>query len=359
MLRMAVFETIARLGPHEQVVFTHDPEKSLRMIIAVHDTTLGPALGGCRMWPYRAEEEALVDVLRLSRAMTYKNSIHGLELGGGKAVVIGDPRTDKTPELFRALGEAVERLRGRYITAEDVGTNSQDMAVVRGATGYVAGLPETSGDPSPFTALGCYQGIRACAEATWGSPSLEGRTVAVQGAGNVGFNLARHLVQAGAHVVITDIRQEKVTRAVDELGVDAVSPDAIFDVPCDIFAPCALGGAINDETIPRIQAPIIAGAANNQLLEPRHGDILHHKGVLYAPDYVINGGGVINVAQELTPEGYSAERARARVERIHDRLLEVIELSRSRNIPTYRAADELAWRRVQQAKAALAARSVK
>ncbi|MBE3599144.1 MAG: Glu/Leu/Phe/Val dehydrogenase [Limnochordaceae bacterium] len=354
---MTVFESIARLGPHEQVVFAHDPPRRLRMIIAVHDTTLGPALGGCRMWPYRTEEEALEDVLRLSRAMTYKNSIHGLRLGGGKSVIIGDPRTDKTSDLFEAAGEAVERLQGRYITAEDVGTNAQDMVMMRNATAYVAGLPQTSGDPSPFTALGVFRGIQACAQALWGSSDLDGRRVAIQGVGSVGFHLARHLVQAGARVTVTDIRPEKILRAVEQLGVDSVEPDAIFDVPCDVFSPCALGGAINDDTIPRIKAPIIAGAANNQLAEPRHGDILQQRGVIYAPDYVINGGGVINVAEELTPEGYSAERARAKVERIFDRVLEVIELSRRRNIPTYRAADEIAWQRVQDARAALKAHS--
>ncbi|MEW6047727.1 MAG: Glu/Leu/Phe/Val dehydrogenase dimerization domain-containing protein [Bacillota bacterium] len=349
---MEVFETVARLGPHEQVVFVHDPGRGLKMIIGVHDTTLGPALGGCRIWPYRSEQEALVDVLRLSKAMTYKNSIHGLTLGGGKAVVIADPRTDKTPALLQAIGDAVNRLEGRYITAEDVGTNSDDMRSVRSATAYVAGLPETSGDPSPFTALGVFRGIQACAQAVWGSPQVEGRRVAIQGVGSVGFNLARHLVQAGADVTVTDIRPEKVKRAVDELGVKAVEPERIFDVECDIFSPCALGGVLNDETIPRIKAPIIAGAANNQLGEVRHGDALHARGVLYAPDYVINGGGVINVAEELTPEGYSAARARAKVERIYDRVLEVIELSRRRNIPTHRAADELAMRRIEEARSA-------
>ena len=349
---MGVFDAVAHQGGHEQVVFASDPRRGLRMIIAIHDTTLGPALGGCRMWPYPSEEEALIDVLRLSKAMTLKNSIHGLPLGGGKAVVIADPRVDKTPELLQAVGEAVERLGGRYITAEDVGTNADDMRMVRTATVYVAGLPETSGDPSPFTALGVYRGMQACAQAVWGSPQLEGRRVAIQGVGSVGFHLARHLVQAGAEVWVTDIRPERVRRAIDELGVKAVEPDRIFDVDCDIFAPCALGGVINDETIPRIKAPIVAGSANNQLAEPRHGDILHEKGVLYAPDYVINGGGVINVAEELTPEGYSAERARAKVERIFDRVMEVIERSRSRNIPTHRAADELAWRRIEEARSA-------
>lgn len=352
MPRMGVFDAVAHQGGHEQVVFASDARRGLRMIIAVHDTTLGPALGGCRMWPYASEEEALIDVLRLSRAMTFKNSVHGLPLGGGKAVVIADPRTDKTPELLQAIGEAVDRLGGRYITAEDVGTNSDDMRVVRGATAYVAGLPETSGDPSPFTALGVFRGIQACARAVWGSPQLEGRRIAVQGVGSVGYQLARHLVQAGARVVVTDIRPEKVRRAVEELGVEAVEPQRIFDVDCDVFAPCALGGVLNDDTIPRIKAPIIAGAANNQLAEPRHGDLLHARGVLYAPDYVINGGGVINVAEELTPDGYSAERAREKVERIFDRVAEVIELSRSRGIPTHRAADELALRRIEEARAA-------
>ena len=348
---MGVFEAVARHGSHEQVVFASDARRGLRMIIAIHDTTLGPALGGCRIWSYASEEEALTDVLRLSRAMTLKNSIHGLPLGGGKAVVLADPTRDKTPELLAAIGEAVDRLGGRYITAEDVGTTSDDMRLIRNATAYVAGLPETSGDPSPFTALGVFRGIQACAQALWGSPQLEGRRVAIQGVGSVGFHLARHLVQAGAEVVVTDIRPDKVRRAVDELGVRAVEPDAIFDVECDVFSPCALGAVLNDETIARLKAPIVAGSANNQLAEPRHGDLLHERGVLYAPDYVINGGGVINVAEELGPGGYSAERARAKVERIYDRVLEVIELSRSRNVPTHRAADELALRRIETARA--------
>ena len=349
---MGVFDAVARHGQHEQVVFATDPRRGLRMIIAIHDTTLGPALGGCRMWPYPSEDEALTDVLRLSRAMTLKNAIHGLALGGGKAVVIADPATGKTPELLEAIGEAVDRLRGRYITAEDVGTNSDDMRLIRRATDYVAGLPEASGDPSPFTALGVFRGIQACAQVRWGSTQLEGRRVVIQGVGSVGYHLARHLVQAGAEVFVADIRPERVRRAVEELGARPVEVERVFDVECDVFAPCALGAVLNDETIPRLRAPIVAGSANNQLAEPRHGDLLHERGVLYAPDYVINGGGVINVAEELAPDGYSAERARAKVERIFDRVLEVIELARSRGIPTHRAADELALRRIEQARAA-------
>lgn len=345
-----VFEILSRLGPHEEVVWIARPEVNLRMIIAVHDTTLGPALGGCRMWPYASEEDALVDVLRLSRAMTYKNAVHDLNLGGGKAVVMADPRTDKTPELLEAIGRAVNLLRGRYVTAEDVGTNARDMMVVRRVTDYVAGLPDLSGDPSPFTALGVFRGIQACAYALWGTTQLEGRRVAVQGVGSVGCNLVGHLVAAGAQVTVTDIRAEKVARCVEEFGVQAVEPEAIYDLDVDIFAPCALGAVINDETLPRLRARIVAGAANNQLAEPRHGDLLHERGILYAPDYVINGGGVINVSEELNPAGYHPDRARARVERIYDRLLEVFELARRLGVPTHRAADELAARRLRSAR---------
>lgn len=330
---------------HEQVSFFTDRETGLRAIVAIHNTNLGPALGGCRIWPYESEAAALYDVLRLSRAMTYKNAAMGLDLGGGKAVIIADAGTDKSPELFEAFGRAVEWLGGRYITAEDVGTEPEDMEAVRRQTGHVAGLPDTSGDPSPATAFGIFSGIKASLRHVYGNDELTGRRVAIQGLGAVGMSLCQQLRDQGAHVIVTDIAQKRIDHAVAELGAEAVSSDAIYDVDCDVFAPCALGAVINDDTVPRLGARIIAGSANNQLKEDRHAGALRERGILYAPDFIINGGGVINIANELEPGGYDRERAFAQVAGIGEKLTEVYRLADERGISTDAAATYMAEQR--------------
>lgn len=344
---MRVFELMGEHG-HEQVVFCYDKVSDLKAIIAVHDTTLGPALGGTRMWPYKTEEEALIDVMRLSRGMTYKNAAMGLNLGGGKAVIIGDSRKDKSEELFRAFGKFVESLGGRYITAEDVGTNTDDMDIIRGETTHVAGLASTSGNPSPVTAFGVFRAMAASIKTAFGSDSFKGRTVAVQGVGAVGFSLVERLIEAGAKVYVTDIYADKVGRAV-EAGATAVPSDKILDQECDVFAPCALGAVINDDSIPRLRCKVVCGAANNQLLEPRHGKALADKGIIYAPDFIANGGGVINVADELHPGGYSESRALARVSRIYDIQMKIFAMAKEKGIETHEAADLYSEERIHRA----------
>ncbi len=339
-----LFERL-ELDDYEQVVFNYDEASGLKAIIAIHDTTLGPALGGTRVWDYDSEEEALNDVLRLSKGMTYKSAAAGLNLGGGKAVIIGDPEEIKSEELWRAYGRFIQSLNGRYITAEDVNTTVDDMEIVAEETGFVTGLPSTSGDPSPVTALGTFHGIRAAAEEVYGSDDLSGKVVAVQGVGHVGQNLVRHLKKAGADVVITDIKQENIDAVVEEFGVKVVEPGKIYSVNCDIFAPCALGAVINDDTIPQLKCDIVAGAANNVLEEKRHGDMLEEKGIAYAPDYVINAGGVINVYDELI--GYNRERALRRTKNIFDNIKKVFKISNRDNIPTYEAADIMAEERIE------------
>ena len=332
---------------YEQVLFCQDKESGLKAIIAIHDTTLGPALGGTRMWMYNSEEEALEDALRLARGMTYKNAAAGLNLGGGKTVIIGDPRKDKNEAMFRAFGRFIQGLNGRYITAEDVGTTVADMDIIYQETDYVTGIsPEfgSSGNPSPATAYGVYRGMKAAVKEAFGSDSLEGKVVAVQGVGNVAYHLCRHLHEEGAKLIVTDINKEAVARAVEEFGAQAVNPNDICGVECDIFAPCALGGIINDQTIPQLKAKVIAGSANNQLKEPRHGDIIHEMGIVYAPDYVINAGGVINVADELY--GYNRERAMKKIEQIYDNIEKVLAIAKRDNIPTYVAADRMAEERI-------------
>ncbi len=345
---MDVFEALAAKN-HEQVVFCHDPTTGLRAIIAIHNTTLGPALGGTRMWPYTSTEEALNDVLRLARGMTYKSAVAGLNLGGGKAVIIGDPKTQRNETLFRSFGRFVEGLNGRYITAEDVGTNVHCMEWVRMETNWVTGISRAlggSGDPSPVTALGTFSGIRACAKEKWGTDDLDGRHVTVQGVGAVGYYLVKHLVEAGARVTVCDISSDNLDRVRDAFSVEVVAPETIYDIPADVFAPSALGAVINDRTLPRLKVQIVAGASNNQLDdEDRHGRGLMERGILYAPDYVINAGGVINVANEL--EAYNPERALKRAEGIYDILLRVFETAREEGIPTHQAAARLAIRRIK------------
>ncbi|QII49744.1 Glu/Leu/Phe/Val dehydrogenase [Bacillus paralicheniformis] len=334
---------------YEQLVFCQDKQSGLKAIIAIHDTTLGPALGGTRMWTYESEEAAIEDALRLARGMTYKNAAAGLNLGGGKTVIIGDPRKDKNEEMFRAFGRYIQGLNGRYITAEDVGTTVEDMDIIHDETDFVTGISPafgSSGNPSPVTAYGVYKGMKAAAKAAFGTDSLEGKTVAVQGVGNVAYNLCRHLHEEGAKLIVTDINKEAVERAVAEFGARAVDPDDIYSQECDIYAPCALGATINDDTIPQLKAKVIAGAANNQLKETRHGDRIHDMGIVYAPDYVINAGGVINVADELY--GYNSERALKKVEGIYGNIERVLEISKRDRIPTYLAADRLAEERIER-----------
>jgi len=340
---MQFFERIAEMG-HEQVVMCHDKASGYRGIIAIHDTTLGPGLGGLRFWNYKTDEEAFIDALRLSRGMTYKNAVAGLNLGGGKAVMIGDNRTTNREMLFRAHGRFVDSLGGRYITAEDVGVGVEDMDFVHMETKHVTGIGSKSGDPSSVTAHGVFRAIEASAKERWGSDSLEGRRVALQGCGNVGYHLARELFAAGATLVVTDIDEFHIKRMVDTTGANVVGSDDIYSQEADIFAPCALGGVINDITIPQLRVEIVAGAANNQLLEPRHGDELTDKGVLYAPDYVVNAGGVINVYSELT--GWSRDRALRKADEIYDTVLSVFGLAKRDGVPTYRAADLVAEQRI-------------
>lgn len=331
----------------EQLVLCHDKTSGLKAIIAIHDTTLGPALGGARMWTYASEEAALEDAMRLAKGMTYKNAAAGLNLGGGKTVIIGDPKTDKNDELFRALGRYIEGLNGRYITAEDVGTTEHDMDLIHLETNYVAGISAgegTSGNPSPVTALGIYKGMKAAAKEAFGDDSLAGKTIAVQGVGNVAYTLCEYLHEEGAKLIVTDINEEAVQRAVDAFGATAVGINDIYSQEADIFAPCALGAVINDETIPQLKVKVVAGSANNQLKEPKHGDQLYEMGIVYAPDYVINSGGVINVADELI--GYNKERALKRVEGIYDTILQIFAISKRDGIAPHLAADRLAEERI-------------
>lgn len=341
---MKLFDTLADMG-HEQVVMCSDPSAGYRGIIAIHSTTLGPALGGTRFWKYASDEEAIIDALRLSRGMTYKNAVAGLNLGGGKSVIIGDNKTKNREMIFRAHGRFVESLGGRYVTAEDVGTSPADMDFVQMETDYVAGLAGRSGDPSPVTAHGVFRAIEASAKFRWGSDDLTGKTVSLQGCGHVGYYLAKELSEAGAKLIVTDIDAERVKRVVGECGATAVKPDEIYGVKADIFAPCALGAIINDTTIPQLKVEVVAGGANNQLAEPRHGDVLEEKGLLYAPDYVANAGGVINVYSELA--GWDSSRSLRKADEIYDTVLGVFEIAKKDGLPTYQAADRLAELRLK------------
>jgi leucine dehydrogenase len=329
---------------HEQLLFCHEPSIGYRGLIAIHNTTLGPALGGTRYWKYETESAAVIDALRLSKGMTYKAAVAGLSLGGGKSVILADSQVRDREAIFRAHGRFVETLKGRYITAEDVGTSPADMDYIHLETTHVVGLQGRSGDPSPVTGYGVYRGMKASAKWKFGSDDLSGRTVAVQGAGSVGYYLCKNLAQEGAKLIITDINKQKVDRICDEFRARAVKPDEIYAQEADIYAPCALGAVINDTTIPRFRCKVIAGGANNVLAEPRHGDELEKRGILYAPDYVINAGGLINVNSEL--ENWSAERALKKAGEIYDTMLRVYELAKEERLPTYMAADRLAEKRV-------------
>jgi len=347
---MGVTSSVYDAG-HTHVLFGADERTGLRTIIAVHSTALGPALGGTRFYPYESVDAALHDALRLSRGMTYKNAAAGLELGGGKAVIIGDPRTDKSPDLLRAYGRIVENLDGLYITAEDVGTSTEDVAIIRETTRHALGLDVArggSGDPSPFTALGVFCSMQAAAAHKWGSEDLHGRTVSVQGVGKVGYHLVRHLVEAGCEVVVTDVYQPAIDRVVEEFGVKSVGSDEIYDIDVDIYCPSALGATLNPETIPRLQASIVCGSANNQLATDADADRLVERDILYAPDFVVNAGGVINVSQER--RGYDRERSAEKVRGLKDATSRILSLASEQGITPHRAAVQLAEARIEAAQ---------
>jgi valine dehydrogenase (NAD+) len=337
-------------GSHEQVVFCNDPASGLRAIIAIYSTALGPALGGTRFYPYRTEDDALADVLNLSRAMAYKAACAGLDLGGGKAVIIGDPTTDKTEALLRAYGRFVEAVGGRYYTACDVGTYVEDMDVIARESHFVTGRSPAyggAGDSSILTAFGVFQGMRAAAEVVWGSPTLRGRRIGIAGVGKVGHHLVDHLLADGASVVIADVSQDAVDR-VRSLNpqVDAVAPADMITAPIDVYAPCALGAALSDDTVPVLTARVVCGAANNQLAHPGIEKLLEERGILYAPDYVVNSGGLIQVADEI--QGYSEARARAKATEIYDTTRRIFALADAEGVPPSVAADRLAERRMDQ-----------
>ena len=331
---------------HEQLLFCNDNSTGLKAIIAVHNTVLGPALGGTRMWQYANETDALTDVLRLSRGMTYKNAISGLNLGGGKAVIIGDSRSMKSEALFRRFGKFVESLAGKYITAEDVGISPIDMTYVAMETNNVVGLPGKSGDPSPVTAHGTYMGMKACAKVQFGSDSLSGKKVAVQGVGHVGEYLVAALAKENAEIYITDIHEPTLARVAKEYGAKVVGLDEIYDIDMDIYAPCALGATVNDETLSRLKCSIIAGAANNQLKnEDVHGRMVMEKGIIYAPDFALNAGGVINCYSEV--KGLSSEWAMDKAEAIYTTIHNIVTRSSSENVPTYQIANKMAEERIE------------
>ncbi len=344
----SIFGQVSTMG-HEQLVVCQDQATGLKAIIGIHNTILGPALGGTRMWPYATEKEAITDVLRLSRGMSFKNSLAGLNLGGGKAVILGNPQL-KSEAFLRRFGRFIESLGGRYVTAEDVNMNTADMEYIRMETKHVAGLPQIkggSGDPSPVTAYGTYMGMKAAAKKAFGSDSLQGKKIGVQGVGQVGKYLIEYLVKEGAEVLVTDIFEDKLKQVAKATGAVAVDPNLIYDLEMDIYAPCALGATINDETIDRLRCRVIAGAANNQLKdEPKHGKILMEKGVIYAPDFLINAGGVINVGAEYLG-GYHKEIVYKQTEKIYDTCLSILNKAEKENIPAQQAAIDMAKARIE------------
>ena len=353
---MTLFDSPAFEG-HESVQAFHDAETGLKAIIAVHSTSRGPAAGGCRMWPYPCADAALEDVLRLSRAMSYKNAMADLDLGGGKSVIIGDSLTQKSPALFRAFGRAVEAVGGRYWAAEDVGTSPADMIHARGQTRFVAGLdghPAASGDPSPVTAEGVFRGIGVAAKRAFGGAGLGGLTVAIQGVGHVGGFLAYKLHAAGARLIIADVNKKALEAVARETGATIVEPDAIFDAEADVFAPCALGGAISSSTLERLRAKVIAGGANNQIATPEIGRAVFERGLVYAPDYVINGGGITNVAGEIRAlergESFDPQWVESKLQRLMRTLDEIFEQSGQDRLPTHQIADEIARQRIEVAR---------
>ena len=347
---MEILEQMGAEG-HEQLVVVSDAGSGLKAIIAIHDTTLGPACGGTRIWPYKSEQEAIWDALRLSRAMTYKSAAADLPLGGGKGVIIADSHNGKTEALLRAYGRFVDTLGGRYLTTTDVGSTGRDMEYIKQETDYVVGLPTTAGgscDTSVMTGLGVYMGMKACAKEAWGSESLTGKTVAMQGFGKVAIHTAHHLMKEDARLVVTDVYDDALDRARD-LGLAVVEPDDIYHVDCDIFAPCALGGVINPATIPQLKCRLVAGGANNQLLSDADGEELHRLGIIYGPDYILNSGGIINAEAEIGRE-YNPDRAREKTERIYEIMEKVIAISKREEIPTAKAADRLAENRLNSVR---------
>jgi len=325
---------------HEKVLIGREPASGYHGIIAIHSTARGPAVGGTRLWNYVTEDDALTDALRLSRGMTYKNALPALPLGGGKSVIIGDNKTLDRDAIFSAHGRFIESLGGAYITAEDVGTSPSDMEIVRRETRHVAGLLSGTGDPSPYTARGVFRAMQAAAKHAWKSEELAGVTVALQGCGNVGYNLARNLHAAGAKLIVSDIDPQKTLRLVDEFDAEVVEIEQIHAVDADIFAPCALGAVINDQSIPQLRAQIVAGAANNQLLEDRHGETLKERGILYVPDYAANSGGVFSGCVELL--GWKLEQLSKKVDEIYNTVLNILELASAEDISTNKAADRIA-----------------
>lgn len=348
---MFSFEKLYSMG-HEEVVIFSEPTCGLKAIVAIHDTTLGPALGGTRMWPYSSEEEAVEDVLRLSRGMTYKAAISGLNLGGGKAVIIGDPKKDKSEALFRAYGRFIESLNGRYISAEDVNISVNDIDHMYTETNYVCGVAKAhggSGNPAPYTALGVFRGMQASAMKTWGSKSLKGKVVGLQGVGSVGYELGKLIHEDGGSLIYTDINEENITQfKTDFPDAKLVGTDDIYSVDMDIYAPCALGATLNDQTIPQLKCKVICGAANNQLAEDRHGKQLQELGILYAPDYLINAGGLMNVSIEF--EGWNDSKSRRMIDKIYDTTLEIFAYAEERAIPVNEATDKMAEQRLKSMK---------
>lgn len=353
---MFVFDHV-EFDQHERIGFFNDKDSGLKAIIAIHNTNRGPALGGCRMWNYQSEEEALTDVLRLSRGMTYKAAITDLPLGGGKSVIIADAKTQKTPEMMRAMGRAVQQMGGDYITAEDVNTSVEDMEQIATETSHVVGLPakegQGSGDPSPLTAYGVFVGLRSAVEYRLKS-DLQNKTVAVQGLGHVGYNLCRHLHESGAKLIVTDINADVLEKAREEFGAEVVGLNDIYDVQADVYAPCALGATLNDDTLSRLNVSVVAGAANNQLATAKHADILQDRGILYAPDYVINAGGLINVHYEHEARkaagGYDRDIVCAHIDKIGDTMQTLFSMSERQGISTAKAADRLAEERFKNPK---------
>ncbi len=344
-----IIRQMSEMG-HEQVVFCQDQKTGLKAIIAIHSTALGPALGGTRMWKYNNEMEALNDVLRLSRGMTFKASISGLDLGGGKAVIIGDAKTEKTDDLMRRFGKFVETLSGNYITAEDVGMTTHDMEMICEETKHVTGIPQSmggSGDPSPVTAYGVYMGMKASAMYKWGSDDLKGKKIAVQGIGNVGENLVKYLSEEGAVIYINDISKEQLNKVAAKYGATIVEGNAIYDVDMDIYAPCALGASVNDYTLSRLNCEIIAGAANNQLAdEVKHGQMLMDMGIIYAPDFLINAGGLISVYSEI--KGYDQKETLEKTKEIYNTTLDILRKSELEGITSHEAAKQIAQTRIEQ-----------
>ncbi|EKU50039.1 Glu/Leu/Phe/Val family dehydrogenase [Staphylococcus massiliensis] len=343
-----IFEKMEQYD-YEQLVFCHDKTSGLKAIICIHDSTLGPALGGCRFWNYETEEEAIEDVMRLAKGMTYKNAAAGLNLGGAKTVVMGDPKKDKSEAFFRALGRYINSLDGRYITAEDVNTTVEDMDFIYQETPYVTGISESygsSGNPSPKTALGVFYAMKRTAKEAFGTDDLEGKTVSVQGLGNVAYTLCEYLHEAGAKLVVTDINDEAVERVVNDFNAEKVGVDDIYSVEADIFAPCALGAILNDDTIPQLKVKAVCGSSNNQLLDTeKHGKMLEDKGIVYAPDFVVNAGGVINVADEL--QGYNEDRAIAKVKGIYNQMDKIFNIAKEQDILPVSAAEHLAEKRIK------------